>query len=203
MDNGPRKRKLDDERKIQTRFYTPDGKVLCNDTRNAYVFNTVTSGVLGIFPIGNETLAELEERIGKKFRPLGAILLFAHFFGSGHASPWLVNTTRPPAHIRIFHPKKMKSNTIGWNEHDEDVLGCKFVSAGSRSLNATVLNIQQIALKLSSILQCRFGLLSTRLRNFLLSLRLTRTLDLSAIANRYRVVKVPWLSGLMSPRFHR
>ena len=185
MQDNQRKRKLDGTtRQAQTRFYTPDGKLMCGDTRNAFVFNTVTSGVLGIFPIGNETLPELEKRIGKKLRPLAATLLFAHYFGSGHASPWLVNTALPSAHIRIFHPKLTKISAIGWSENEETVLACKFVSTGSRSLNATVLNIEQIALKLSTVLQCRFVLLRTRLRNFLLSLRLTRTLDLAGIADR-------------------
>lgn len=185
-----RKRKYEEEtadEKTQTRFYTLDGKLLCSDTRNAYVFNTVTSGVLGMFPIGGETLPELEKRIAKKLRPLAATLLFAHFFGSGHASPWLVNASRPSAHIRIFQARVMKMSSIGWapGEEDEDVLACKFVSAGARSPNASAVNIQKIMIRLGNILKCRFVLLRTRLRNFLLSLRLTRELDLTGIAERH------------------
>lgn len=187
-DGKKRKRKL--EPSTQTRFYKLDGTLLCDDTREAFVYNTVTSGVLGIFPVGDETMSQLQERLATKLRPVAATLLFAHFFGSGHASPWLVNANRPPAHVRIFHPRQMQTSAIGWSREwieagNPSVLACKVVSTGARSLNATVLNIKQIGIRLERVLNCRFELLRIRLRNFLLSLRLTCHLDIKAIAEKY------------------
>lgn len=169
----------------QTKFFTSNGKKLC-DSENAYICNTVMSGVLGIFPRQGESLSQLEARVSRKLRPIAALELFGHFFGSGHASPWLINTSRPPTHIRIFGIRKTKTSAIGHSTRDdEEILSCKFVSAGARSLNATVLNVQLIASKISKLLDCTVSLLRTSSRNYLLSLRLSHRLNLKAISNRY------------------